>query len=126
MPDKTTTTAKSVEPTRSREEAEGKLANQHELVAPEQPVQPDWCAICAQLRDAYYSLISGGMANKILTRSLDAQEEIGFSRINIDVLKPEMDKACSFCEAINGLATLPRRFAISAYHKMRCCKSGRP
>lgn len=82
----------------------------------------DWsdpCARAAALREAYFSLLSGGQEAEIRTRTLDAEEMVRFARADLNTLRSEMRRAEDECAAANGAPNPNRRFAISLNYRRR-------
>lgn len=83
----------------------------------------DWddpCARYAALRDAYYSLLSGGTETLIRRKGPMGEEEVRYGVAKLEVLKLEMIAAQAECSAQNGTPNPNRRFAIRGGAQRRC------
>lgn len=99
----------------------GEVPIEKEVIAWDDP-----CSRYKALSDAYLLLLTGGGEASVMTRTLDAAEEVRFNKADIKILKMEMDKAKAECEVASGLGGLPSRFAIGGVFKPRCCRPRRP
>lgn len=80
----------------------------------------DPCARYAALRDAYYSLLSGGTETLIRRKGPVGEEEVRYGAAKLDVLKLEMIAAQAECAASTGADNPNRRFAIRGGAQRRC------
>lgn len=83
----------------------------------------DWedpCAKYAALRNAYYSLLSGGVEILIRYKGPESEEEVRYAATKLDVLKLEMISAQAECSAATGTPNPNRRFAIRGGSQRRC------
>jgi len=77
----------------------------------------DWtdpCARAAALRDAYFKLIKGDAESAIRQSTPEGDQEVRYSKADVDRLKKELDTATAECAALNGTPVPRRRFAIRA------------
>jgi hypothetical protein len=79
--------------------------------------EPDWdnpCDAFVELRRAYMRLLTGKSAESVHYLANGVTRITQFTRINIEKLKVEMERARADCEALTAGAGKPRRFAITA------------
>jgi len=82
---------------------------------PTDPNSPTyWCDMAAYLSEIYYSAVAGGQETLIRSRGGDSEEEVRYNKMDLATLRDEMNRAIDKCNAINGVVTAPRRFAITA------------
>lgn len=77
----------------------------------------DWtdpCARAAALRNAYFSLVSGGSESTIRQRGPDTEQEVRFHKSDLSTLRTEMQAAEDACLVAQGMKPVVRRFAITA------------
>lgn len=77
----------------------------------------DWsdpCARASALRDAYFSVLSGGKVQRIRFKHGDNEQEVTYSGTSASLasLRKEMQAAEDECRAKQGLPPVNRRFAI--------------
>ena len=77
----------------------------------------DWtnpCARAAALRTAYFDLIRGETESAIRQSTPEGDQEVRYSKPDVERLKRELDAAEAECAASNGAPTpvRARRFAI--------------
>lgn len=80
----------------------------------------DPCARYAALRDAYYTLLQGGVETLIRYKGPESEEEVRYAATKLDVLKLEMLSAQAECSASTGTTNPNRRFAIRGGAQRRC------
>ena len=77
----------------------------------------DWddpCDRAKALSNAYYSLLSGGNAQRVRSRGGESETDVTYSATNLNALRSEMIAAQEACAVKNGAANPRRRFAITA------------
>lgn len=83
----------------------------------------DWSDACARyvaLRDAYYTLIQGGVETLVRFKGPEGEQEVRYSAGNLALLKTEMISAQAECSAETGTPNPNRRFAIRGGAQRRC------
>lgn len=77
----------------------------------------DWddpCVRAAELRKAYFALISGQGEYLIRYRGPEGEQELRFQNANLEKLQIEMRSAAEECAETTGAMNRSRRFAIRA------------
>lgn len=72
----------------------------------------DPCARYAALRDAYFSIVSGGGETLIRIKGPDGEQEVRYHAADLDTLRNEMNSAQAECAASTQGVNPRRRFAI--------------
>jgi hypothetical protein len=75
----------------------------------------DWTNPCQRaqaLRDAYFALISGQQESLIRHSTSEGDQEVRFTRADVEKLKAEMVAAEEACIVATGGTVTPRRSAI--------------
>ena len=80
----------------------------------------DPCARYVALRDAYYTLLQGGVETLVRFKGPEGEQEVRYSSTKLELLKAEMMQAQSECSAETGTPNPNRRFAIRGGAQRRC------
>lgn len=88
---------------------------------PTDPNSPTYqCDLAAYLREVYLRHVSGEAETLIRDRGADSEQEVRYGKMDLNLLRSELQRAEDACAASQGQVVKPRRFAITAGSRRTC------